>query len=73
MGIGHASSNYCFYFLLACPPLYLVQQRGLSIAEMTLLATLGYAVQGGCVAGHRPLLGLLDSVRPLGSLDPPTV
>ena len=45
MGIGHAFSNYGFYFLLAWLPLYLVQQRGLSIEEMTLLATLGYATQ----------------------------
>ncbi|MEO7602221.1 MAG: MFS transporter [Sphingomicrobium sp.] len=45
MGIGHAAGNYAFYFLLAWLPLFLVQQRGLSIAEMTLLATLGYSVQ----------------------------
>jgi MFS transporter, ACS family, D-galactonate transporter len=45
MGVGHACSNYGFYFLLAWLPLYLVQQRGLSIEEMTLLATLGYAAQ----------------------------
>ena len=45
MGIGHAASNFGFYFLLAFTPLYLVQQRGLSIEMMTLLATLGYAAQ----------------------------
>jgi MFS family permease len=45
MGIGHALSNYGFYFLLAFLPLYLVQQRGLTILQMTALATLGYAVQ----------------------------
>lgn len=45
MGIGHACGNYGFYFLLAWLPLYLVQQRGLTIGEMTLLATLGYSVQ----------------------------
>jgi MFS family permease len=45
MGIGHAAGNYGFYFLLAWLPLFLVQQRGLSIQQMTLLATLGYAVQ----------------------------
>ena len=28
MGIGHAAGNYCFYFLLAWLPLYLVQERG---------------------------------------------
>jgi MFS family permease len=54
MGIGHACSNYGFYFLLAWLPLYLVQQRGLSIQEMTLLATLGYAVQAAAALtwGH---------------------
>jgi MFS family permease len=45
MGIGHALSNYGFYFLLAFLPLYLVRQRGLTIIEMTMLATLGYAAQ----------------------------
>jgi MFS family permease len=54
MGIGHACSNYGFYFLLAWLPLYLVQQRGLSIEQMTSLATLGYAVQAGAALmwGH---------------------
>ena len=46
MGVGHSLSNFGFYFLLAFTPLYLVQQRGLSIELMTLLATLGYAAQG---------------------------
>jgi MFS family permease len=45
MGIGHAAGNYSFYFMLAFLPLYLVQQRGLSIEQMTLIATLGYGVQ----------------------------
>jgi MFS family permease len=45
MSIAHIASNYVFYFLLAWLPLYLVQSRGLAITEMTLLATLGYAVQ----------------------------
>ncbi|HEY8434403.1 MAG TPA: MFS transporter [Sphingomicrobium sp.] len=44
-GVGHATSNYGFYFLLAFLPLYLVQQRGLSIIQMTMLATVGYCVQ----------------------------
>ena len=54
MGIGHACSNYGFYFLLAWLPLYLVQQRGLSIEQMTFLATLGYAVQAAAALmwGH---------------------
>jgi MFS family permease len=45
MSVGHCTSNYVFYFLLAWLPLYLVQSRGFTIPEMTLLATLGYAVQ----------------------------
>ena len=44
-GVGHATSNYGFYFLLAFLPLYLVQQRGLTIIQMTMLATVGYCVQ----------------------------
>ena len=45
MGIGHALSNYGFYFLVAFMPLYLVKQRGLTIIEMTMVTTLGFAVQ----------------------------
>ena len=45
MSIAHIASNYVFYFLLAWLPLFLVQSRGLSLTDMTLLATLGYAVQ----------------------------
>jgi MFS family permease len=45
MSVAHFASNYGFYFVLAWLPLYLVNERGLSIPEMTLLATLGYAAQ----------------------------
>ena len=45
MGIGHSAGNFCFYFLLAWLPLYLVQSRGYSIGQMTLLASVGYGVQ----------------------------
>jgi MFS family permease len=45
MSIAHIASNYVFYFILAWLPLYLTQSRGLSIRDMTLLATLGYAAQ----------------------------
>jgi len=48
MSIGHGAGNYCFYFLLAWLPLYMVQERGFSITEMTGLATLGYTVQAVC-------------------------
>ena len=46
MSIGHAASNFAFYFLLAFTPLYLVQHEGMPIQLMVLLTTLGYATQG---------------------------
>ena len=52
MSIVHALGNYCFYFLLAWLPLFLTKSRGFTISEMTLLATLGYAVQGACAFGY---------------------
>ena len=48
MSIGHCAGNYCFYFLLAWLPLYLTKERGFTITQMTLLATLGYSVQAVC-------------------------
>jgi len=45
MSIAHVASNYVFYFLLGWLPLFLTKSRGLSIREMALIATLGYAVQ----------------------------
>ena len=45
MSIAHIASNYVFYFLLAWLPLFLTKSRGLPIREMTMIATLGYAVQ----------------------------
>ena len=45
MSIAHAASNYVFYFLLSWLPLFLTRSRGLTIREMTLIATLGYAAQ----------------------------
>jgi MFS family permease len=51
MAIVHCMGNYCFYFLLAWLPLYLVQSRGFTITQMTLLATLGYAAQAICAIG----------------------
>jgi MFS family permease len=43
--LGHFAINYGFYFLLAWLPLYLVQQRGFSILEMTTLTTMVYVAQ----------------------------
>ena len=45
MSIAHVASNFVFYFLLGWLPLFLTKSRGLPIAEMTLIATLGYAAQ----------------------------
>ena len=45
MSIAHVASNYVFYFLLAWLPNYLVRARGLSIEEMTVLATVGFTTQ----------------------------
>jgi MFS family permease len=45
MSIAHMGSNYVFYFLLGWLPLFLTKSRGLTIAEMTWIATLGYAAQ----------------------------
>jgi MFS family permease len=56
MSIVHALGNYCFYFLLAWLPLFLTKSRGLSIREMTMLATLGYAAQAMAALG----LGLVS-------------
>ena len=52
MSIVHALGNYCFYFLLAWLPLFLTQSRGFTIGQMTMLATLGYAVQGACALAY---------------------
>jgi MFS family permease len=52
MSIVHALGNYCFYFLLAWLPLFLTKSRGFGITEMTMLATLGYAVQGACALAY---------------------
>ena len=60
-----ALGNYCFYFLLAWLPLFLTKSRGFSIGEMTMLATLGYAVQGACALELRPFFRLVDALGPL--------
>jgi MFS family permease len=52
MSLVHALGNYCFYFLIAWLPLFLTGPRGFTIPEMTMLATLGYVVQGVCALGY---------------------
>ena len=51
MSIAHTASNYGFYFLVIWLPIYLVQARGLSLRQMTALATLGFAVQAVAAMG----------------------
>jgi len=45
MSMAHVASNYVFYFLLGWLPLFLTRSRGLTIREMTFIATLGYSAQ----------------------------
>lgn len=45
MSFGHFLGNIMLYFVMTWLPLYLVQARGLSITEMTLLATSVYVAQ----------------------------
>jgi MFS family permease len=51
MSIAHVASNYVFYFLLGWLPLFLTRSRGLPIAEMTWIATLGYSAQAVAALG----------------------
>jgi MFS family permease len=54
MAIGHFLANYFFYFLLTWLPLFLTKERGFTISQMAVLATIGYAVQAACALsfGH---------------------
>lgn len=45
MGVAHFANVYPFYFLLAWLPLYLIENRGFTIIEMTELTTALYVVQ----------------------------
>jgi MFS family permease len=47
--LGVFCSNYAFYFVFTCLPLYLVQDRGLSLIDMTHLTTWIYLVDGASV------------------------
>ncbi|HEY1709708.1 MAG TPA: MFS transporter [Rhizomicrobium sp.] len=44
--LGHFSLNYFLYFVLSWLPLYLVKERGFSIAEMAQFGALIYALHG---------------------------
>jgi MFS family permease len=47
--IGTFCSNYAFYFVFSWLPLYLVNERGLSIAQMAPMATAFYVADGASV------------------------
>ena len=47
--MGTFCSNYAFYFVFSWLPLYLVNERGLSVAEMAPMATLFYVADGASV------------------------
>lgn len=47
--LGVFCSNYAFYFVFTSLPLYLVQDRGLSLVDMTQLTTWVYVADGASV------------------------
>ena len=47
--IGTFCSNYAFYFVFSWLPLYLVNERGLSLAEMAPMAAAFYVADGASV------------------------
>ncbi|HKX90857.1 MAG TPA: MFS transporter [Sphingomicrobium sp.] len=51
MSIAHTASNFVFYFFIFWLPSFLTGSRGLSIGEMTTLATLGFAAQAVAALG----------------------
>jgi MFS family permease len=63
MSIAHVASNYVFYFLLGWLPLFLTRSRGLPIAEMTWIATLGYATQAVAALGFGYLSDRMGKAR----------
>ena len=51
--MGTFCSNYAFYFVFSWLPLYLVNERGLSLAEMAPMATAFYVADGASVLADR--------------------
>lgn len=56
LGIAHFANTYGFYFLLAWLPLYLIENRGFTILEMTSITTSVYLTQ----AVFAPIWGWLS-------------
>lgn len=52
MGVGHFGATYPLYFIIVWVPLYLTTAKGLSITEMTYLATLGFVAQAISAVGQ---------------------
>ena len=59
--IGTFCSNYAFYFVFSWLPLYLVNERGLSLAEMAPMTAAFYVADGASVLVDRL------AARPLGA------
>lgn len=49
--IGHLTTNYAFYFLLAWLPLYLVKTQGFTLPQMAMLGGVVYLAQGLAAMG----------------------
>lgn len=69
MGVAHFTNTYGFFFLLAWLPLYLIENRGFTILEMTTLTTAVYLTQ----AVFAPFWGWLSDRLVTGGHDEATV
>jgi MFS family permease len=49
--IGHFSSNYCYYFILAWLPFYMVKSRGYSMETMSDIVSWAYALNAAGALG----------------------
>lgn len=63
---GHFANNYAFYFMIAWLPLYLVEQRGFSLALMATVTGAGYGVQVASALAGGWLSDRLALVHPHG-------
>jgi MFS family permease len=49
--LGHFSSNYCYYFILAWLPFYMVKNRGYSMSTMSDIVSWAYALNAAGALG----------------------
>ena len=61
--LGTFCSNYAFYFVFSWLPLYLVNERGLSLTEMTPVATAFYVFDAASVLADRLPARSMDPAR----------